>query len=170
MPSGRSATPSLVCRGGLLPALHFDPVVLPAAAARSAAAALARSSDDLVLIVYPDGDVGDDAAAVMAGRASNAWPNGARLRSLPLLPALRLTGVCDRSRAELSAAAEAVLGARQLERRLSYDALVLRADGAINAVFWTFRARDPAPAASDGRRRWSWRAPRSYPRAPRGRR
>ena len=91
------------------------------------------------------------------GRASNAWPNGARLRSLPLLPALRLTGVRDRPREELLAAAKAVLAARGLQRRFAYDTLVLGADGALSAVFWTFEPADPG--------RWATRCSTSLSRA-----
>ena len=121
-------------------------------------------------MVFPDGDVGDDDALVQVGTASNAWPNAARSRSLPLLPALRLTGVRGRSPDELRATAEAVLGARGLRRRFFYDALVIAADGAISAVFWTFESRDPAPGAPAGRRRWSWRSRRACPQGPRVRR
>jgi hypothetical protein len=132
------------CRGALLPALHFEPVVLPAAAARAAVAGLVTSPDDLVLMVFAAGDVGDDDAPVQVGRAANAWPNGARERSLPLLPALRLTDVAGRSHDELRATADAVLAERQLRRRFLYDTLVIAADGAISAVFWTFAPLDQA--------------------------
>ena len=158
------------CREALLPALYFEPVVLPAAAARAAVAGLVTSPDDLVLVVFPDGDVGDDDALVQVGTASNAWPNGARARSLPLLPALRLTGVRGRPPDELRAPAEAVLGAWQLRRRFVYDTRVIAADGAISAVFWTFESRGPALGAPAGRRRWSWRSRRACPQAPRARR
>jgi len=170
MPSRALSSSHLRCRGSLLPALHFEPVVLAAGAARAAVPDLAASPDDLVMIVFADGDDGDDEAPVEVGRASNAWPNGARLRSLPLLPALRLTGVRDHSRAELLAAAEPVLAARGLQRRFAYDTLVLRADGALSAVFWTFEPADPGPGASAALRRWSWRSLRAGPRSPRARR
>jgi hypothetical protein len=164
------SSPDLRCRGSLLPALHFEPIVLPAGAARAAVPDLATSPDDLMMIVFADGDVGDDEASAEVGRASNAWPNGARLRSLPLLPALRLTGVRDRSREELLTAAEAVLADRGLQRRFAYDTLVLGADGALSAVFWTFEPADPGCGASAGRRRWSWRSLRARPRPPPARR
>ena len=154
----------------MLPALHFEPVVLPAAAARAAVAGLVTSPEALVLMVFPDGDVGDEDALVQLGTASNAWPNGARARSLPLLPAQRLPGVRGRSHDELSAAAEAVLVDRQLRRRFVYDAVVFAGDGAISAVFWTFASADPAPDARAGRRRWSWRSRRACPQRPRARR
>jgi hypothetical protein len=157
------------CRGALLPALYFEPVVLPAAAARTAVTGLVTSRDDLVLMVFPDGDVGDDGALVQVGRASNAWPNGARSRSLPPLPALRLTGVRGRSHDELQATAETVLEARGLRRRFFYDALVIAADGAISAVFWTFES-PPAPDARADRRRWSSRSRRACRQPPRARR
>jgi hypothetical protein len=137
----------------MLPALHFEPVVLPAAVALARVAELAAPRDGLVLVVFPDGDVGDDDAAVEVGRASNAWPNAARRRSLPLLPALRLTGVRGRSRDELVAAAGAALSAMQLQRRFVYDATVVRADGAITAMFWTIAAaRRDRGGPSDRRR------------------
>jgi len=142
----------------MLPALHFEPIVMSAAAARGTVADLAASPDGLVLMVFPNGDVGDDTASVMVGKASNAWPNGARRRSLPPLPALRMTGVHDRSRAELLAAAEAAFAGRPLQRRFAYDALVLRADGAISALFWTITARDPDCDAPSVRPRSSWRS------------
>ena len=170
MPSPSAPSSPLRCRGALLPALHFEPVVLPAADARAAVAGLVTSPDDLVLMVFPDGDVGDDAALVQVGTASNAWPYGARVRSLPLLPALRLTGVRGRSHDELRAIADAVLGARQLRRRFFYDTRVIAADGAINAVFWTFESRDPALDAPADRRRWSWRSRRACPPPPCARR
>ncbi len=154
----------------MLPALYFEPIVLSAAAARAAAADLAASPDGLVLMVFPDGDVGDDSASVMVGRASNAWPNGARRRSLPPLPALRLTGVDNRPRAELLAAAEAAFAGRPLQRRFAYDAVVLRADGAVSAVFWTITARDPADDGSSDRPRSSRRSRRSCRPPPRARR
>ena len=170
MPPRALSAPDLRCRGALLPALHFEPIVLPAGAARAAVPDLATSPGDLVMIVFAVGDVGDDQATVEVGRASNAWPNGARLRSLPLLPALRLTGVRDRSREELLAAAEPVLATRGLQRRFAFDTLVLGADGALSAVFWTFEPADPGSGASAGLRRWSWRSPRAGPRSPRARR
>ena len=139
----------------MLPALYFEPVVLAAGAAPAAVAELATSPQDLVMIVFTHGDVGDDTVAVRVGRVSNAWPNAARRRSLPLLPALRLTGVLHRSREELLAAADAVLAVRQLQRRFAYDTLVLRADGAISAVFWTVGSRGRARAAWADRPRWS---------------
>jgi len=160
----------LVCRGATLPALHFEPIVLSAAAARAAVGDLAASPDGLVLMVFPDGDIGDETAAVMVGKASNAWPNGARRRSLPPLPALRMTGIRDRSRAELLAAAEAVFAGRPLQRRFAYDALVLRADGATSALFWTITARDPGDAGSSDRPRLSKRSPPSCRPPPRARR
>lgn len=141
----------------MLPALYFEPIVLSAAAALAAVAELAATPDGLVLMVFPDGDVGDDTAAVMVGRASNAWPNGARRRSLPPLPALRLTGVRDRSHAELLAAAEAAFAPRPVQRRFAYDARVLSADGAPSAVFWTITARNPDCDASSDRPRSSSR-------------
>jgi len=170
MASRARSSPDLRCRAALLPALSFEPVVLPAGAARAAVPGLATSPDDLVMIVFADGDVGDDQAAVEVGRASNAWPNGARLRSLPLLPAVRVTGVRDRSRGELLAAADALLRVRGLRRRFAYDTLVLRADGAITAVFWTFEPADRGSGASSGPRRWSWRWRRAGSPGPRGRR
>lgn len=144
--------------------------MLPAADARAAVARLVTSPDDLVLLVFPDGDVDDDAALVQVGTASNAWPNGARSRSLPLLPALRLTGVRGRSHDELRAIAETVLGAWGLRRRFLYDARVIAADGAISAVFWTFEALAPAIDARVDRRRWSWRSRRACRPPPRARR
>ena len=144
MPSQSPPSAPVRCRGALLPALYFEPVVLPAAAARAAVPELVTAPEDLVLMVFPDGDVGDDDTEVQVGTASNAWPNGARARSLPPLPALRLTGVGDRSHDELRVAADAVLGARQLRRRLFYDTRVIAADGALSAVFWTFEASVPA--------------------------
>jgi len=154
----------------MLPALHFEPIVMSAAAALETVGDLAESPDDLVLMVFPHGDVGDDTASVMVGKASNAWPNGARRRSLPPLPALRMTGVRDRSRAELLAAAEAVFAGRPLQRRYAYDARVLGADGAISAVFWTITARDPDCDASSDRPRSSWRSLPSCRAPPRARR
>ncbi|MEA2195064.1 MAG: hypothetical protein QOG42_1498 [Solirubrobacteraceae bacterium] len=139
----------------MLPALYFEPVMLPFAAAMAAVTELAGSSSDLVLVVFPEGDVGDDGAAVEVGRVSNAWPYGARRRSLPLLPALRLTGAHGRSRDELAAAAAARLAAMQLRRRFAHDALVLRADGAISAVFWTISSAGRDRGASPGRPRSS---------------
>lgn len=170
MPSRAPPSPHLRCRGSLLPALHFEPIVLAAGAARAAVPELATSPDDLVMIVFADGDVGDDEARVEVGRTSNAWPNGARLRSLPLLPALRLTGVHGRSREELLAAADTALTARALRRRFAHDTLVLGADGALSAVFWTFEPAGPGPGASAGRRRWSWRSLRAGPPPPRAHR
>ena len=144
--------------------------MLSAAHARAAVAGLVTSPADLVLMVFPDGDIGDDDALVQVGTASNAWPNGARSRSLPLLPALRLTSVSGHSHDELRATAEAVLDAWGLRRRFFYDARVMAADGAISAVFWTFEAPDPAPGAPAGRRRWSWRSRPACPPSPRARR
>jgi hypothetical protein len=143
---------------------------MPAAAARAAVAGFVTSPDDLVLMVFPDGDVGEDGALVQVGRAANAWPNGARSRSLPLLPALRLTGVSGRSHDELRATAATVLGARGLRRRFFYDALVIAADGAISAVFWTFESPGPALDAPADRRRWSLRSRGACPQSPRARR
>ena len=145
-------------------------MVLPAADARAAVAGLVTSPESLVLMIFPDGDVGDDDALVQIGSASNAWPNGARSRSLPLLPALRLTGVGGRSQDELRATAEAVLRARSLRRRFFYDTLVIAADGVVSAVFWTFESADPARDAPTDRRWWSWRSRRACPQAPRARR
>jgi hypothetical protein len=138
----------------MLPALHFAPVVLPVAAALAAVADFASAPDALVLIVFRDGDVGDD-GPVEVGRASNAWPNGARPRSLPLLPALRLTGVRDRSRREIAAAAQSVLVALHLQRRFAHDALILRADGATSALFWTLTSVGREHGASFDPPRWS---------------
>jgi hypothetical protein len=158
------------CRGALLPALHFEPVVLRAADAQAAVSGLVTSPGDIVLMVFPDGDVGDDDALVQVGVATNAWPNGARSRSLPLLPALRLTGVRGRAHDELRATADAVLGAHGLRRRFLYDARVIAADGAISAVFWTFESPSSAHGAPADHRRWSWRSRRACPPAPRARR
>jgi hypothetical protein len=138
----------------MLPALHFVPVVLPVAAALAAVADLAPAPDALVLIVFRDGDVGDD-GPVEVGPASNAWPNGALPRSLPLLPALRMTGVRDRSRGEITAAAQSALVALRLQRRYAHDALVLRADGATSALFWTLTSAGREHGASSGPPRWS---------------
>ena len=86
---------------------------MSAAAALAAVGELAASPDGLVLIGLPGGRRRRRRRPrSMVGRASNAWPNGARKRSLPPLPALRLTDVRDRSRAELLAAAEAVFAGR----------------------------------------------------------
>lgn len=154
----------------MLPALHFEPIVLSVAAALAAVTELAATPEGLVLMVFPQGHVGDDSASVMVGRASNAWPNGARRRSLPPLPALRLTGVAGRPHAELVAAAEAAFAGRPLQRRFAYDAVVLGADGTIGAVFWTITARSPAPDASSRRPPPSPRSPPSCPTLPRARR
>ena len=159
-----------MCRGAILPPLYFEPVVLPAGAAAGAVTELITSCEDLVLVVFAQGDIGDDAAPVAVGRASNAWPNGPRRRSLPLLPALRLTGVGGLAREELLAAADAVLDARQLRRSFAYDALVLRADGTVSAVFWTFEAQDPGSAAPSDPPRWSRRSHRPCPPPLRARR
>jgi hypothetical protein len=138
----------------MLPALHFAPVVLPVTAALAAVADFAPTPDAIVLIVFRDGDVGDD-APVEVGRASNAWPNGGRPRSLPLLPALRMTGVRGRSRSEITAAAQPALVALRLQRRFAHDALILRADGAASALFWTLTSVRREDGGSSDPPRWS---------------
>ncbi len=148
----------LVCRPAMLPALYFEPVALPASAARAGAGTLALAPDGVALMVFPEGDVDDDDAIVELGSALNAWPNAARRRSLPLLPALRLTGVGGRSRDELVATADAMLIAERLERRFAYDTVIVAADGAVSAVFWTVRSKSPGSDAPSGRRQRSWRS------------
>ena len=166
----RRATPpaGLVCRGALLPALHFEPMVCSAAAALAAITELAGTPEALVLMVFPHGHVDDDTASSWSAGRSNAWPNGARRRSLPPLPALRITGVGDRPYSALVAAAEAAFTGRPLQRRFAYDAVVLGADGTVNAVFWTITA--PASDGSSDRPRSSRRSPPSCRPPPRARR
>jgi hypothetical protein len=146
--------------GCLLPPLHLN-AVGPSAPARLGARLDLELGGRPLYVAYPHGDRetrNGQTAPLMAGEA--AWPEGPRARTIPPLPAIRITATGFTRYAQLEAAAAERLRADGLQRAHAWDLWTYAADGRLDAVFWTVEvASASGPGRPLSRRRASERRP-----------